>query len=235
MDGYKVYFGSMLFPVAPEKISTRINGKNKVYELINEGEMNVLKLAGLSTVSFSVLLPAVKYPFAVYPDGYKQPSHYLEELERLKQSKRPFQFIISRHEGSGMLTNMHNTNMTVSLESYQIQESAQNGCDITVDIDLKQYREFKTKTFTVETPKNTGTVQVKTTRQQSTVKPPQNQGADRAKAAQAATDFFRKAGETFGKAAKSLAETMAAAFAKTGKTPTGGTQKLASKSMVLMR
>jgi len=39
--------------------------------------------------------------------------------------------------------------MQVSLEDYQITESAENAMDMTVDIKLKQFRAFGTKTVTV--------------------------------------------------------------------------------------
>lgn len=153
MAGYDMYFGKMLFPVAPSKITTKIKGKNQTYDLINEGEMNILKLAGLTTMSFEVLLPAVVYPFATYLEGFKQPSYYLNELESLKQSRKPFQFILSRHSTFKARQQLHDTNMTCSIEDYQIKESAKdNGFDIVVEIKLKQYKEYITKTFTVEVP-----------------------------------------------------------------------------------
>ena len=170
MAGYDVYIGDMLLPIAPESINTKINGRNKVYSLINEGELNILKLPGLSTVNFSILLPLVQYPFATYRDGFKQPSFYLDKLEKLKVEKKPFQFIISRHDSTTVRRNSHNTNMTVSIEDYQIKEDAKsNGMDIEVEISLKQYKEFKTKTFEVVLPLPTAPIAITPVRPQSTV------------------------------------------------------------------
>lgn len=172
MAGYDVYFGQMMFPIAPESISMKINGKNTVYELINEGEMNILKLAGLSTVSFKVLLPAVQYPFATYLSGFKAPSYYLNELERLKQSREPFQFVVGRHSSMRGRANLHDTNMTVSLEDYEIIENAEkNGFDIEVSINLKQYKDNKTKTFTVENASPTAPIVIAPVRAESTETP----------------------------------------------------------------
>ena len=42
-SGYDMYFDKCLFPVTPEKISIKINGNNKTVNLINEGEINILK------------------------------------------------------------------------------------------------------------------------------------------------------------------------------------------------
>ena len=93
---YDVYFDKVLLPVAPSKIKTKIKNKNKTIELINEGEVNMLKDAGLTEISFVLSLPNQKYPFAKYPDGFKMASYYLDILEGYKKNKKPFQLIISR-------------------------------------------------------------------------------------------------------------------------------------------
>ena len=176
MTGYDVYLGKTLLPVAPDKINMRVNGKNTTYDLINDGEMNILKLAGLTTVSFTVLLPAVRYPFAVYHDGFKAPSHYLDKLESLKQKKKGFQLIITRKDTMTGRKKLHNTNMTVSLEDFTIKEDAGEGFDVKVEINLKQYKEYGTKTFTVTTPAPTAPIAIEPARPASTIEDQNNNG-----------------------------------------------------------
>ena len=167
MAGYDVYLGDLMFPIAPEEINTSINGKNTTYDLINEGEMNILKLAGLTTVNFKVLLPAVKYPFATYMGGFQPPSYYLDKLEKLKQDKKPFQLVIGRNGSIRGRSGLHDTDMKVSLEDYKVVDKAGEGFDITVEINLKQFKDYKTKTFTVETPAPTAPVAVTPQREES--------------------------------------------------------------------
>lgn len=171
MAGYDLYFGKMLFPIAPSKITTKINGKNKVYDLINEGEMNILKYAGLTTMSFEVTLPAVQYPFATYLEGFQPPAYYLNELERLKQSRKPFQFILGRHSAMKARETLHDTNMTCSIEDYQIKDDAKEGFDTVVEIHLKQYKEYLTKTFDVELPAPNAPIAIDPPRPESTDPP----------------------------------------------------------------
>lgn len=154
---YLCYMDGILMPVAPSKINTKIKNKNRTITLINEGEANILKSAGLQEISFNMLIPAYKYPFALYLGGIFLPiSYYLEILDRLKNSKKPFQLIIIREGVLGALG--FDTNLKVSLEDYQILEDAGNGRDITVSIKLKQYQE-KTKTVVrVATAVGGGTV-----------------------------------------------------------------------------
>lgn len=141
---YKVYFDGTLFPIAPSKISTKINGRNETITLINEGEVNILKTAGLTDIEMELLLPNQKYPFSVYANGYQPATHYLNVLERLKQSAQPFVLIITRSNPRGEL--MFDTNMLVSIEDYEIVEDAEeNGLDIKVVVPLKQFKPFGTK------------------------------------------------------------------------------------------
>lgn len=136
---YYFFFNKLLLPVTPSALSVRINNKNETVTLINGGEINILKEAGLTEINFTFLLPAVKYPFAHH---YIKPSEILSELERLKTNKKPFQFIVSR-----MTNNQFNyaTNIKVAMESYDIIENAENGEDIEVAIVLKQYKDYGTK------------------------------------------------------------------------------------------
>lgn len=157
---YSVYLDGVLFPVAPSKLKLQINNQNQTMQLMDEGEVNLIKEAGLTQVQLELLLPQTHYPFAVYPDGFQGASYYLEKLERLKIQKRRFRFIVSRMNPQGELP--FDTNLKVTLESYEVTEDAQNGLDIMVSVTLKQYRDFATKTVevtesqaTVNTPRET--------------------------------------------------------------------------------
>lgn len=137
---YKLYLAGVLMPVTPSKVTLKVGNQNKTATLINGEEINLLKSAGLSEVSFELLLPQVSYPFA---SGEAQSvSYYLSLLERLKTDKKPFQFVLNRGQ-------YHYTNLTVSLESYEIVEDASDGLDSRVKVTLKQYRAYGTKTVTI--------------------------------------------------------------------------------------
>ncbi|MEG2261770.1 MAG: hypothetical protein RSB98_02880 [Raoultibacter sp.] len=112
--------------------------------------MNLLKTPGLTDIDFAALIPQVKYPFANYDGaGFVEANAYLNKLEQLKVNKEPFQFIISRCLPNGKL--LFDTNLTVSLEDYKINEDAKNGFDLEIDIRLKMFRAFATKTIPIET------------------------------------------------------------------------------------
>lgn len=137
---YKLYLDGVLMPITPSKMTLKISNQNKAAMLINGEEINQLCSAGLSEVSFELLLPQISYPFA--NGRARSVSYYLSLLERLKTDKKPFQFILNRGE-------YHYTNLTVSLESYEIAEDASDGFDSRVRVSLKQYRTYGTKRVTL--------------------------------------------------------------------------------------
>lgn len=147
---YLFYLGEVHLPITPSKLQIKVNGNNKTVTLINEGEVNLIKPTGLSDISFDVLLPNVKYPFASYPDGFKDAEYYLGVLRELKASDKPFQFIVSRITPSGNY--LFDTNFKAIIEDYTITEDADKyGYDVGVSIKLKQYREYGTKILSLNT------------------------------------------------------------------------------------
>ena len=155
---YSFYFGSLLLPVTPQKLTTKIKGNNKTLTLVNEGDINFLRSPGLTEISFDVVLPMLgQYSFA---GTFRRPDYYLSVFENYMTSKTPFRFIVSRVSPSGRL--LFDTNMKVSLESYNITEDATKGPDVTVSVTLKQYIDYATKKVTVTKPDNSSKSTLKT-------------------------------------------------------------------------
>lgn len=146
-SAYDVYLDRCLLPITPEKIETKINNNNKTVTLMNEGEINILKMAGLTEIEMTCPIPQVKYPFAVYKSGFKNARYFLDYFEELKTSQKPFQCVICRRLPSGK--KLFNTNITVSMEDYKITEDVKNGFDLNVKVKLKQWRGYGTKTVNV--------------------------------------------------------------------------------------
>lgn len=148
---YNFILDGVQFPVAPPSMNVSINGKNETATLIDEGEINILKKAGLTEITFELLLPNKQYPFAVYTNGFQPSSYYLEHLEKIMVAKKPVGFIVNRiSQGNNLL---FDTNFDVSLESYTIEEDAESlGFDVKTSITLKQYRAYGTKLLKVQQP-----------------------------------------------------------------------------------
>ncbi len=144
---YYFYLGNVLLPIPPKKLELKISNQNKTYDLMNYSEINVLKNPGLTSIEFEILLPNVKYPFAMYKNNFQNAKYYLGILEKLKVNRSAFQFIVIRKFPNG--TGIFDTNIKVSLEDYTITDTTDEGFDTKVKIKLKQYREYSTKTVKV--------------------------------------------------------------------------------------
>ena len=138
---YACYLAGVQMPT-PAKLTVKIKNKNKTLILLNEGEINFLRTPGLTEIVVPFVFPMLTG---------RSPDYYLGTLERLKTSKEPTQFILVRCSPDGRT--LYDTNMRVSVEDYNIVEDVKaNGLDVAVDVSLKQWRDYGTKTATVEQP-----------------------------------------------------------------------------------
>ncbi len=140
-NGYDVYLDKCLLPISPESLQMRSKSGNKTVSLISGEQVNILKKGELTEIDFTCLIPQGNYPFN---KEFRGADYYLGYLEKLKSSGSPFQFIVCRSTPAGK--RLFNTNLTVSLEDYSLEESAENGFDIIAKIFLKEYRPCGIKT-----------------------------------------------------------------------------------------
>ena len=163
MSGYVMFLRNTQMPITPGKLQLKIKGKNKTLTLVNDGEINFLKLPGLTEITVPLILPMLQ--------GYggqaaQSPDQYLALFEDIMVGLEPVRFILTRTSPDGR--RLYDTNINVSLESYSIDEDATNGLDVAVSLTLKQYRDFSTKTVQIipsETPAAPSTAVVETQRE----------------------------------------------------------------------
>lgn len=138
---YKCYLGGVLMPETPGQLDIKIKGQNSTLTLLNGNEINFLRAPGLTEITLPLTFPMLT--------GTQRPEYYLNLLERLKTGKAPTQFIMTRTTPAGAL--LFDTNIKVSVEDYNITENATKGLDVSVEVKLKQYRDYSTKTVKVTT------------------------------------------------------------------------------------
>lgn len=161
---YYFFLGTTMLPIPPAKMSIKIKNKNKTINLINEGEVNIIKSPGLTEISFDAILPNASYPFANYDTSladslnsnflgnsfsFKKSDYFLSEFKSAKAVQNPMRLVISRMNSN--FTMLWDTNMLVTLEDYAVNEDAGDGFDIVVPLRLKQYKPFATKECEVTT------------------------------------------------------------------------------------
>jgi nucleoid-associated protein YgaU len=135
---YKCYIGTEEMPITPANLDVKIKGANKTVTLLNQGEVNFLRTPGLTQISVPFVLPTLTGKGAAY---------YLAMFEKLKSEKQTTIFMLTRTTPDGRL--LFDTNFKVSIEDYSIQEDATKGLDVTVSVEMKQWRDYGTKVITV--------------------------------------------------------------------------------------
>ena len=149
-------------PITPSKVEIKHKSNNKTVNLINEGDVNLIKSPGLEEVTFTALLPRHRLPF-ISTNTHLDPFVYIAGFELLHSVNRVFQFIIIRTLPNG--DPLVPTNLKCTLEDYSIVEDSNNGLDVEVKITLKKYKNYGLKkvkitedsngkqTASVETPR----------------------------------------------------------------------------------
>lgn len=164
---YYFYLGDFMLPVPPPRMDIKVNNKNKTINLINEGEINIIKTPGLKEISFEALLPNANYPFADYSQSflgnavsaftgnlftYQPAANFLEGMQAAKLNKTPLRLIITRMTASFAM--LFDTNFLVTVEDFTMREDAKNAYDVIVPLRLKEWRDYGTKEVVVTTDEN---------------------------------------------------------------------------------
>ena len=169
-NGYDFYFKVgdtvLTFPITPGELKIKVGSKNKTINLINEGEVNILKSPSLIEVEFEARFPMRKYPYSREVESFQS---YFDVFKDLKENKKSFRFIVARTTPGGVKT--WDTNLLMAIEDFTLNESADEGDDVLIDFKLKQFKEFGVKVLSTdskEIPKPTTQSTTKTKNQKST-------------------------------------------------------------------
>lgn len=152
------YDSLFTLPLAPEEFNTKVGNKNQTVDLIELGEVNLIKAIGLRDFSFKVLLPKDSQ-LCDETENFREPIFYLNKFREIKESKRSVILTIIRIMPRG--DTIFSGNAEVTLEDYEVSESAGQEGDFWVDLNLKEYKRVEIiKTNNLGTTSNDGKAQV---------------------------------------------------------------------------
>lgn len=150
--GYDFYFKIgeevLTLPITPSSLRMTIGSNNKVVTLINEGDINILKSPSLVEFEFDARFPMRSYPYSREALNFET---YMNKFTALKTDKTPFVFNVIRTTPNGKGT--WATVRRVTLEDLEINEDADEGDDVIVSFNLKEYKEYGVKTINVPNSK----------------------------------------------------------------------------------
>ncbi|MGL4875182.1 MAG: hydrolase [Clostridium sp.] len=123
------------FPVSPEELMVKCEGKNEVKEIVKLGDISIAKDVGLSEIEFESFLPSENvYPFITTKNKFEKPPFYLDIINKIRKDKKPVRFIVDKTK----------INLLVLIESFDYGYKFGDE-DVYYTIRLKEYREVKVK------------------------------------------------------------------------------------------
>lgn len=142
-----------MFPVTPSQVQTKVGNCNETVQILQMGQVNLLKNAGLEEVRFRALFPGRQYHFVQVEEGFREPSYFLERLKDFKKAQKPVQLIIFRRLADG--SQIFCSNVEMGLEEYNILEQGGEQGDFWVEIALKEYRKMQSIAYRPASDGNT--------------------------------------------------------------------------------
>lgn len=120
-------------PVNPEKVSVEFAGNNTSKEIINLGEITLIKDRKLSTISFESFFPQHEWFPAIRTRGqFKTPDFYKKFFQTIMEDKKPCRLIIT---GIGI-------NTQCSVESFEYYHQGGDHEDAYYSLEFKEYKEY---------------------------------------------------------------------------------------------
>lgn len=134
------------FPVNPEELKIKIEGKNETTDVVKLGEINILRDTSLETLEWSSFLPEANdnAPYILTKNKFRNPQFYIEFINKIRKDCKPCRFILSDTQ----------INMQVSIESFEYGYEGGDG-DVYYDISLKGYRPITVREVSVSDYKST--------------------------------------------------------------------------------
>lgn len=104
--GYDFFFASqgrnilVEFPITPAELNIKMGSNNETVNLINDGDINILKSLQLTEIEFEATFPMKKYAYSREVRPFKE---YYDIFKDFLVSKKWFRFIVVRNPlGTGM-------------------------------------------------------------------------------------------------------------------------------------
>lgn len=139
---YEVYIDNRRLPIPPEKIPIKYPGQNKTMNLINGEEINILHPPGLAEISLNFVIPQMNYPCAVWDGSFDSAEELISHFQSLQDNRSVFEFIVIREGPRG--GELFDTNMDVTLEDFNCSDDVNEGFDIAISLNLKEFRPYGT-------------------------------------------------------------------------------------------
>ena len=129
--GYDFYFADssrnilIEFPVTPAELNIKMGANNETVNLINDGDINILKSIQLTEIEFEATFPMKKYPYSRDVRPFQE---YFNIFKDFLVNKKYFRFIVARAPWSesdvAKLRNMANSTLSKRINPNHISDTS---------------------------------------------------------------------------------------------------------------
>lgn len=130
------------FPVLPEKLDIKSNGKNDRVTVLGLGEVLILRKKALRELSFESLFPAHNGPFV--SGGVITPIEAVKAIQDARDAQEPVRFLLS---GTDL-----DINTEMGVESFSYDEHFGEVGDIYYSIKLSEWKNYAAKRIVLPEP-----------------------------------------------------------------------------------
>lgn len=125
----------VMLPVNPAQLQIKAASANKTTEVVNLGEINILRDRKLTDITIESFFPEdTSAPFVLTENGIHEPKYYLDFFLQAQSNKQPLRLIITDTT----------VNILVSIESFAYGLVSGSN-DYLFSMDLKEYRAYRAK------------------------------------------------------------------------------------------
>lgn len=120
-------------PINPPKISVTYDSNNKVEEVVELGDINILRNRKLATIKFESFFPEDDwFPAIRTKNKFRKPKFYKDFFEGLMNDAKECRFIVTGID----------INMLVSIEGFDYYHQAGDHEDAYYTLELKEYKPY---------------------------------------------------------------------------------------------
>lgn len=120
-------------PINPPKIQVTYSGNNKVDEVVELGDINILRNRKLANIKFESFFPEDDwFPAIRTKNRFEKPRFYKDFFEGMMADSKECRFIVTGID----------INMLVSIEAFEFYHQAGDHEDAYYSLELKEYRPY---------------------------------------------------------------------------------------------
>lgn len=130
-------------PVLPERLTVKSPGNNEKAQILEIGDINILRKKGLRELSWKALYPINDAPF-VSGKAAISPADFIKAIQSQRDSLKPLRFLL--------IGNDLDINVNMGIEKFEYEEKYGEVGDIYYEVELKEWKNYAPQRIVLSVP-----------------------------------------------------------------------------------